>query len=96
MRTVTVALGLLIVQGHIFGRTASGIIIGRVTDLRGELEEGPTLRTVGEDAAAIAAIFENRPPPPSGPTPHLANGKPDLSGMWLNEPPDFSGIELLP
>ena len=163
MRTVTVALALLIVQGHIFGRTASGIIIGRVTDLHGEsfagaelqarhtengtrvdamssvdgqyrlqlpegtyelsvhvagmktfrreglvvrdghvlpldvqLEEGPTLRTVGEDAAAIAAIFENRPPPPSGPTPHLANGKPDLSGMWLNEPPDFSTIELLP
>jgi hypothetical protein len=163
VRAVTVALSLLIVQGHIFGRTASGIIIGRVTDLHGEsfagaevqarhtengtrvdavssvdgqyrlqlpegtyelsvhvagmktfrreglvvrdghvvpldvqLEEGPTLRTVGEDAAAIAAIFENRPPQPSGPTPHLANGKPDLSGMWLNEPLDFSTIELLP
>jgi carboxypeptidase family protein len=158
-----IALAVMLVQSHVFTRTASGVITGRVTDLQGQsfagaevqakhlhngtrinatsnadgqyslqlpegtyelsvhvagmktfhrdglvvrqghtlpldvqLEEGPTLRTVGEDAESIKAIFENRPPPPTGPTPHLADGTPDLSGMWLNELPDFSTLELLP
>jgi len=75
-----------------------GLVVreGLTVPLDVQLEEGPTLRTVGEDAESIKAIFENRPAPPSGPIPHLANGTPDLSGVWLNEPPDFSTLELLP
>ena len=75
-----------------------GVVVrqGRTLPVDVQLEEGPTLRTVGEDGESIKAIFENRPPPPTGPTPRLANGTPDLSGMWLSEPPDFSALELLP
>jgi hypothetical protein len=75
-----------------------GLVVrqGRTLPVDVQLEEGPTLRTVGEDADSIKAIFENRPPPPTGPTPRLVSGLPDLSGMWLGEPPDFSMLELLP
>src|SRR5262245_27998870 len=62
-----------------------GVVVrqGHTLPVDVQLEEGPTLRTVGEDAEAIKAIFENRPPPPTGPTPSLADGTPGLSGMWL-------------
>jgi hypothetical protein len=45
------------------------------------LQDGITLTTLGEDRAALAALFK-KPPPPEGPTPRLADGKPDLSGFW--------------
>jgi len=31
-----VALALMLVQSHVFTRTASGVITGRVTDLQGQ------------------------------------------------------------
>jgi hypothetical protein len=45
------------------------------------LQDGITLNTLGEDRAAFAILFR-KPTPPEGPTPRLADGKPDLSGMW--------------
>jgi hypothetical protein len=35
---------------------------------------------------------ENLPPPPVGPTPRAPNGKPDLSGVWLNGNYSFSNM----
>ena len=64
-----------------------------VADVR--LEDGPSLRTLGEDPASIIARYFNRPDPPKGPTPKLRDRMPDLSGMWLNAPVTLN-TEMLP
>jgi len=66
----------------------NGIVVqaGRTLEINVRLEDSPSLRTLGEDPAAIAAVFINRPPPPDGPTPRTPDGRPDLSGMWLGGP----------
>jgi hypothetical protein len=60
------------------------------------LEDGPSLRTLGEDPASIIATFFNRPDPPKGPTPRLRDRTPDLSGMWLGGPARLDTLEMLP
>src|SRR5207245_2672668 len=45
------------------------------------LEDGPSLRTLGEDPASIIASLK-RPPAPTGPSPIAADGHPDLTGIW--------------
>jgi hypothetical protein len=65
------------------------------------LQDGITLNTLGEDRAALAALFK-KAPPPDGPAPRLADGKPDLSGMWApaglpgGPSPDAQRPEWLP
>jgi hypothetical protein len=79
-----------------FRRTGLVLETGQsiVADVR--LEDGPSLRTLGEDPASLIARFLNRPDPPKGPTPRLRDRTPDLSGMWLSGPASFDTLEMLP
>jgi hypothetical protein len=45
------------------------------------LQEGIALNTLG-DGRDFFDEFLKKPPPPDGPAPRLADGKPDLSGYW--------------
>ncbi len=80
------------------GFKRSGIVIqpGQTLQIDARLEDSLSLRTLGEDPAAIAAVFINRPPPPSGPAPRTPDGKPDLSGMWLGGPAQVPELDMLP
>ncbi len=60
-----------------------GVIVKASLTLRFDIHLSDTtqLNTLGEDRLRIAAD-EKRDAPPSGPTPHTPDGKPDLSGVW--------------
>ncbi len=47
------------------------------------LEEGPSLNTLGDDPITIANIVRDRQVIPKLPVPNNADGRPDLSGVWL-------------
>jgi hypothetical protein len=79
-----------------FSRGGLVVAAGQTLQLDVRLEEGVSLRTLGEDPTAIAALYFNRPDPPKGKTPRLTNGKPDLTGVWLGGPTDLGGLELQP
>jgi Carboxypeptidase regulatory-like domain len=76
----------------------TGIIVepGQTVTIDARLEDSNSLRTLGEDPASIAALYINRPEPPTGPAPRALDGKPDLSGMWLGGPAQLPELHMLP
>ena len=74
---VTVAIGGL----KPYARKDVAVQAAKIQQLDIKLEENTQLSTLGEDPLAIAADAKKHAPP-VGPTPRMANGKPDLSGTW--------------
>jgi hypothetical protein len=74
----------------------TGIVVrpGQALEIDVRLEDGPSLRTLGEDPASLIAAF-SRPSPPNGPTPRAPDGQPDLSGLWLAGPAALE-LDMLP
>jgi Carboxypeptidase regulatory-like domain len=64
-----------------FERKGVAVLAAKTQQLDIRLEETTQLGTLGEDTLAIQADAKKHAPP-SGPTPRMADGKPDLSGTW--------------
>jgi hypothetical protein len=62
-----------------------------------QLEEGSSFNTIGDDPGVVAAFIKDRQTIPDEPPPRLANGDPDLSGVWLvGEDPFPEKADALP
>jgi len=92
----TYALSVSLPGMKAYRRTGIIVQAGQTLAIDARLEDGNSLRTLGEDPATIADLYINRPPPPAGPAPRTPDGKPDLSGMWLGGPAQLPELHLLP
>jgi hypothetical protein len=61
------------------------VVAAEASRLDVKLVDGGGLGTLGDGDRFTAAFFAalKRPPPPTGPTPRLPDGKPNLSGFWV-------------
>jgi Carboxypeptidase regulatory-like domain len=70
---------------------------GRNVQLNIKLVETVNGTTLGDDPGRIAAMIRKRSNVPSQPAPRAANGKPDLSGVWVaRDDPYPEDPQLLP
>jgi hypothetical protein len=58
---------------------------GQTLHLNARLEDFANLNTLGDGREVIENVFSKTHAVPSGPAPRLANGKPDLSGVWYSQ-----------
>ena len=45
--------------------------------------KGDASKAKGQAKSGSVGLYQRQPPPPTGPAPKLADGTPDLSGVWL-------------
>ena len=64
-------------------RTDVTVQAGQATQFDVQLIETVGGRTLGDDPGRLSEIMRRRARVPSLPVPRMADGKPDLSGMWL-------------
>lgn len=70
---------------------------GKAAELNVKLVETVNGTTLGDDPGRLAAAIRKRAKVPSQPVPREANGKPDLSGVWVaTDDPYPEDPELLP
>jgi hypothetical protein len=49
----------------------------------GNTSKGDASTAKGQAKSGSVGLYQRQPPPPTGPAPKLADGTPDLSGVWL-------------
>jgi hypothetical protein len=67
-----------------YARSDIAVRAGQRVRVNVTLQDDVRLGTLG-DGSRFSLV--KRPAPPAGPTPRMANGKPDLSGFWAPAPP---------
>lgn len=80
-----------------FSEEAINVVAESTRQFDVRLEQGVSLNTLGDDPITIANIVRDRQVIPNLPVPNNADGRPDLSGVWLvNDDPFPRQPEALP
>jgi hypothetical protein len=67
-----------------YAQSGFTITAGQTRRLDIHLPWGPNLGAIADDPILLLNEFRERAAVPSGPTPRTREGKPDLSGIWIN------------
>ncbi len=83
--TYTVQIQTPLIFFRPFLRENFAVPSGQTVKLDIKLAEGVALNTLGDGRDFFTAFAKNKPSAPTGPTPRGTDGKPDFSGLWLEE-----------